>query len=319
MSRNLDEPSPMSRAARNVFIYNHDGHIVGGLFQNGSILNSNLYEMCGVFIVTNGQFCLFRLNGDGSRGARLFSTRTTLSTGRYIVLSTDGNPISVDITEECAPRRVTTKDPSSKITGRTKSFHDRVIARDDECVMSGAKRTSYVDAKLFNVAHIFPFAREQTWVDQGMSRWITDTETPQVQGETKIHSVQNGLLMKADIHALFDGYGVAVNVDYGYKIVCLGPDPINIDGRTLSLCCRDPRVPERVPDELLRWHHRQAVLATMKGAGEKPWDMHFPDGTDIMAEIMEGPDAAERMEAEMFTRLGAGELHYSTSPEVGSP
>lgn len=79
--------------------------------------------------------------------------------------------------------------------------------------MSGAKRTSHVDAKLFNVGHIFPLAREQTWIDQNMSRWITDTENPQVQGETKIHSAQNGLLMKADIHALFDGYGVAVNVD----------------------------------------------------------------------------------------------------------
>lgn len=57
----------------------------------------------------------------------------------------------------------------------------------------------------------------------------------------------------------------------------------------------------------------------MKGAGEKPWDMNFPDGTDIMGEIMQEPDAAERMEVEMFTRLGAGEIYDSPSPEVSSP
>lgn len=94
---------------------------------------------------------------------------------------------------------------------------------------------------------------------------------------------------------------------------------MNVDGRTLDPRCRDPQNPYRVSDQLLRWHHRQAVLAHMKGAGEKPWETDFEDGTDMMGEILEGPDAAERMEAEMFTRLGAGEIYYRASPEVGSP
>lgn len=81
---------------------------------------------------------------------------------------------------------------------------------------------------------------------------------------------------------------------------------MNLDGRKLALCCRDPQNDLRVPDELFRWHHREAILARMKGGGVKPWDMHYPEGTDIMEDIREGPDAAERMEAELFTRLGPG-------------
>ncbi|OBT65847.1 hypothetical protein VE03_05458 [Pseudogymnoascus sp. 23342-1-I1] len=239
MSRSLDQPSPTSLTARNIFIYNHDGRIVGGLWQNGSITNSTLYEMCSVFIITTKQFGLFRLNGDGSTSLRLFPNRALLSAGSYIILSTNSNPISMNLTQECALRRVTTEVSSSKITPRTQSFHDRVIARDNQCD--------------------------------------------------------------------------------GYKIICLSPDILNIDGRTLSLCCRDPQSKDRVPGELLRWHYRQAILANMKGEGEKPWNTHFYDEMDTMGGIMEGPDAAERMEVELFTRLGAGELHYSASPEVGSP
>lgn len=96
------------------------------------------------------------------------------------------------------------------------------------------------------------------------------------------------------------------------------PDAIGVDGRILDIRCRQTNDPDRVPDQLLRWHHRQAVLSHMKGAGEKAWETDFPDG-DMMGEILAGPDAAERMETEMFTRLGAGEIHSSASPEVGSP
>lgn len=97
------------------------------------------------------------------------------------------------------------------------------------------------------------------------------------------------------------------------------PDPLGVDNRTLDPRCWDPQNPDRVSDELLRWHHRQAVLAHMKGAGQNSWETGFEDGTDVIGEILEGPDAAERMEAELFTRLGAGELHHRPSPEMSSP
>lgn len=63
---------------------------------------------------------------------------------------------------------------------------------------------------------------------------------------------------------------------------------------------------ERRPSpELLRWHFRQAVLANMRGAGEPIFEHDFPDGSDILADIREGPRAADRMEFELFGRFAA--------------
>lgn len=76
-----------------------------------------------------------------------------------------------------------------------------------------------------------------------------------------------------------------------------------VDGRVLDPVCRKPEDPNRVSDELLRWHFRQSVLANMRGDGEVVWEHDFPAGTDMVAEILEGPLAAERMELELFSRL----------------
>lgn len=67
--------------------------------------------------------------------------------------------------------------------------------------------------------------------------------------------------------------------------------------------CRDPNNPNRVADELLRWHFRQSVLANMKGAGEPIFEHDFPPGTDVVGEILKGPLPAQRMELELFSRL----------------
>lgn len=43
----------------------------------------------------------------------------------------------------------------------------------------------------------------------------------------------------------------------------------------------------------------------MRGDGEPIFEHDFPPGSDIMGEIRTGPKASERMEFEMFSRLGA--------------
>ena len=55
-------------------------------------------------------------------------------------------------------------------------------------------------------------------------------------------------------------------------------------------------------DELLRWHFHQAVLTNVKGNGEPIFE---PPGSDIMAGILSGTAAAEKMESELFGRLPA--------------
>jgi len=63
--------------------------------------------------------------------------------------------------------------------------------------------------------------------------------------------------------------------------------------------------PDAPVDPLLRWHFRQAVLANMRGAGEPVFEHDLPPGSDIIGSILRAPRAAERMQFELFTRLGA--------------
>jgi hypothetical protein len=53
----------------------------------------------------------------------------------------------------------------------------------------------------------------------------------------------------------------------------------------------------------------------MRGAGEPAFEHDFPPGTDIMGEILAGPLASERMEAELFGRLHGWDGHAERSPE----
>lgn len=61
-------------------------------------------------------------------------------------------------------------------------------------------------------------------------------------------------------------------------IIEFGVNNWNVDGRILDIVCRDPNNPDRVADELLRWHYHQCVLANMKGAGEPIFEHDFSPG-----------------------------------------
>ena len=99
-------------------------------------------------------------------------------------------------------------------------------------------------------------------------------------------------------------------------MICFDEDLLGVDGRQLDPICRDPADPRSVRDELLRWRFRQAVLANMRGAGEPVFEMDFFGG-DMMGEIMNGPEAAERMEFELFSRLvGHSQLEHATPLEA---
>ena len=97
--------------------------------------------------------------------------------------------------------------------------------------------------------------------------------------------------------------GRSVIVQDGYKIVVFNKNSSRLDGLVLSPVCRDAADPRRVADSLLQWHFRNAVLANVKGAGEPQWDYDLSPGGDLIGQIMAGPDAARRMEAELGTRL----------------
>ncbi|KAL2054126.1 hypothetical protein ABVK25_005665 [Lepraria finkii] len=276
---------------RNVHIYGAKDRskLLGGLMLNNGITNSNLYSMVEILLLFDSSFSI-----ENEAAATLERNEEPLTGGKYYIVGS----FTVN-NEPCLTRTI------SLSTGtRLKSFRDEVRKRDGRCVITGkiAPGAHHDYWKGFQAAHIIPLAYEGHWVQQKFSRWIT---IPAASGDN-INSKQNGLLLRSDIHELFDVYDVSINPDDNYKVFHFSYDGDNIAGKFLDERFRDN--PERPPDELFRWHFRQAVLTNMRGAGEPSFEIDFPPGSDMLSEIREGPKAAERMEFELFSRLALHEI-----------
>ncbi|KAL2757722.1 hypothetical protein ACRALDRAFT_1074649 [Sodiomyces alcalophilus JCM 7366] len=156
----------------------------------------------------------------------------------------------------------------------------------------------------FEAAHIFPLAYQHHWMQRDFDRWVT--LPPRTGPECSIHSVQNGLLLLSHLHNRFNDYFFSINPDANHKIICFRHDTLGIAGTFLDRrLLDDPQAPS---DELLRWHFRQAVLGNIRVAGAPVFEHDFPPGSDVMGEVIQGPKAAERMEFELFMRLGPGDV-----------
>jgi hypothetical protein len=100
-----------------------------------------------------------------------------------------------------------------------------------------------------------------------------------------------------------------------YKIISFVPNHLALDGKVLDPICRDPNDPNRVSEELLRWHFLQCVFANIRGAGEPIFETDFPPGEDMIATLRIEPYGKERFEMELAWRLkdhraGEAEVRY---------
>ena len=97
---------------------------------------------------------------------------------------------------------------------RVAEFREAVRQRDRRCVITRrpAVNAEFGNWRGFEAAHIFPLAYDGHWSDNHYGRWIT---IPPGTGGS-INSVQNGLLLTADIHILFDSYDISINPDVSY-------------------------------------------------------------------------------------------------------
>ncbi|KAK9357431.1 HNH endonuclease-domain-containing protein [Lipomyces starkeyi] len=275
------------------YLFSEPDQPLGGMRLNPSVTEENFLSMLDILIVATGPFRVTLR----SAGVDLMRTNNPLKPGHYDIIPYSRRD-TIAITDEQCITRILSKTKTS----RDESFRARVRARDGKCVITGTVNSN---APInvwqgFEAAHIFPLSSEEYWVQNGFSRWITNRTG---ERDTGINSCQNGLLMQSNIHQNFDGFGFAVNPEDGYKITCFDKDPFRIDGRTLDPICRSSSGEDGARDELLRWHFRQAVLANMRGAGEPSFEMDFPPGSDMVGEILSGPEAGKRMEAELFSRL----------------
>ncbi|KAF8424380.1 HNH endonuclease-domain-containing protein [Tirmania nivea] len=274
-------------AGRDVHIYDANDPItvLGGLILTNGVTNANFYSMVQVFLLFDSNYVLRHEDG-----TELQRNDQPMRPGSYFIV-TDST-----ITVNNEPWLVRTTSVASGM--RVAEFRDAVRQRDRGCVITGEEaEAEYGIWRGFEAAHIFPLAYEGYWKEHKFGRWISIH--PNNGGS--INSVQNGLLLRADLHILFDGYDVSINPDDDYKVVCFRRDRKGIAGKHIEFGDDE----QRPAVQLLRWHFRQAVLANMRGAGEPVFEVDFPPGSDIMGEIMEGPMAASRMEFELFSRLAS--------------
>ncbi|PLB34562.1 HNH endonuclease signature motif containing protein [Aspergillus candidus] len=278
---------------RNIHFY--DGRTkkqVGGLYQAGSLTEKNILWMLGnVLLIVEEPWTLIHRDS----GRIVGPSDNPASHGNYDIHSSG----SISVTDELWIPRLA----SHPISGRESSFTRGVRARDGKCVISGVPNPLSGAGiwAAYQAAHVFPLQYGNIWSANGFAHWITNM--PNTDGSSTMNSVQNGLLMFAHIHSLFDQYLFSINPDDGYKIISFQPDFTNIDGKILDFVCRDPNNPDHVADEVLRWHFRQAVLGNMRGAGEPVFETDFPPGSDLMETLRKEPYGKERFEMELYRRL----------------
>ncbi|KAK9252543.1 hypothetical protein V1507DRAFT_498551 [Lipomyces tetrasporus] len=201
------------------------------------------------------------------RGTRKILTPSDkpLEPGHYDIRSNSpGGTISI-ADEPCVTRVY-----SGTESGRTEEFRNQVREHDGRCVITGVVHADADYWYGFEAAHIFPLSDNKLFMDLGFPRLVTNR-----QGEH----------------------------DSGINSFAFRPDPFKVDGRVLDPICRESNDERSVQDELLRWHFCQSVLINMRGAGEPGFEMDFPGGTDMVGEILSGPEPAKRMETELSLRL----------------
>ncbi|KAH0563095.1 hypothetical protein GP486_002337 [Trichoglossum hirsutum] len=259
----------MSRATvpRNVHFLDGENNEVLGFWQNGSVTWNQMAEWMHITItLPSTQFAVFRCLESGDPqdpvtnhgpSIDLPGNNDAVDPGYYALLSANGEPLDITITEERAiPRSIS-----------------------------------------YNLSNPDPRWRSGQW-----SQRIED-DFPDV-GDSKIHSVQNGILLLSHAHTYFDKYMIAINPDDNFKITSFVEDYLGFDGRYMA----HSNYPQRYQPlrSLLKYHFRMAVLCNMKGRGpEYSWDEDIPPGMDPVAEISNSEEGKLRFELIMAERLNS--------------
>ncbi|KKA21006.1 hypothetical protein T310_4952 [Rasamsonia emersonii CBS 393.64] len=195
--------------------------------------------------------------------------------------------VPIKLTSETALTRTRSK-PSSASTEQ--AFANAIRDRDRGCIIAKVQNHPVnIQAGVwdrFEAAHIFPLAYSGLWNTLGFDQHIT---IPGPDGDN-INSVQNGILLGAHIHALFDTYAFSISAKHGYKVISFRPNIDNIAGTFLPGASSFLTNPNRPPDALLDWHSRQAVLTNMKGMGEPCFESDFPPGSNMFLIITDYKD-----------------------------
>ncbi|KAG0137538.1 hypothetical protein HOY82DRAFT_547725 [Tuber indicum] len=248
---------PTNRSAwHNTYIFNSNDcdTVLGGLWVGPGITNSNLYSMVEILCTFTDSFDL-----QDSNLQLVKRDDQPLWPGNYYIVTN----CSVSVSLEYPLLRMLLPCIEQPV----ESFRDSARDRDQRCVITG--RPAVFDGvaywEAFEAAHVFPLAYKEVWKKGDFELWINASAHSALHGT--INSLQNGILLTREMHAQFVSYGLSINPDDKYKIVCFTPfaSSYGIAGAHLDQRFLDN--PFRPPDKLLAWHFRQAVLVNMKGVG----------------------------------------------------
>jgi len=206
---------------RNVHIYStkDTSTVLGGLRLTNGMTNTNFYFMVEIAYIFDKDYNL-HYEGD----TIVQRDDNPLQPGKYFI-STAGS-------------LMTNNEPWLARTGKghpkiyTTTFRDAVRKRDGGCVLTGERAINAEDGCWagFCATHIFPLEFAEHWVDPGDDRSITTPTSRRAASKktTGIYSVQNGLLLRADMRNRFERYIVSINPDVSPQVCSSEFQPLTI-------------------------------------------------------------------------------------------
>ena len=190
--------------------------VLGGLRLTNGMTNANFYSMVEIVFIFDNDYTL-----SSESGSTVQRDDHPLQPGKYFI----GTAGSLRVNNE--PWLVRTR--SVGLFALAESFSNALCERDHRCVITGepAPDAEWGDWAGYTATPIFPLTHEQHWVTHGYDKWIT---IPGSSGP--ITSVQNGMMLRADIAILFESYHLAINPDVSMTSILLrAPTLIILLGR----------------------------------------------------------------------------------------
>ncbi|EIW63014.1 uncharacterized protein TRAVEDRAFT_56202 [Trametes versicolor FP-101664 SS1] len=277
---------------RNVELVDHDGVVLAGFYQYGSVSWKTFYSWLDLLFDTTDPWII--VGGDRSTADQQYlPTDAVALPGKYVLLAPDHSPLRVNLVSTRAHRR---QDVSGRIRkGELNLQHAR--DRDRKRLSMGTE----MSWSRLQAAHICSSSR---------SYQHAHTPSPCASPPAALHrpgihksaSLQNMLLLREDLHNAWADYEFGVDPDNGYSITPFVSGHGDLAGLVLQVDdIADPTT--RPLDAPLRDHFLQGLLKHVKGCGERHWD--FRTGAlDLSDRNVWGTDEGkERLELELDNRL----------------
>ena len=199
---------------RDVHIYSakDTNTVLGGLRLTDSITKANFYSMVEIVFIFDNDYTLC-----SESGTTVKRDDNPLQPGKYLIRTVG----SLMVNNEPWLARTGNVPPETS----NPEFRHAVRKRDRGCVITGQRAIYGAHGfwTAYKATRIFPLEHTEHWVNHGYDRWITTATSG-----ASINSVQNGVLLRLDIRALFEVYLVSINPDVSPQACSTESQPLTV-------------------------------------------------------------------------------------------